>query len=1055
VSPARDRPSALAAAALLSGAAGLVYQVLWTRQLTLVLGHTVAAVATVLAAFMAGLGLGNALAARGVDDRDRPALARLYAGLEGGIAALGLLLLLVGVLLPAPPWLRFAGAALAVLVPATLMGATLPALAALARPPAARLGAAAGGLYAANTAGAVLGSLATVFVLLPALGVRGSTVAAAGLNAAAAGLAWWWARRAPRVVDDPAPARRERKARDAPVVESAPPAAVLLVLALSGLGALADEVAWTRALVLLIGPTAYAFAFIVSSVIAGLALGSALAARRADRLAHPVRALAVVELLAAASSVIVVRVLGVLPLPAAELVRGHTEAMGRLMALQLLGVFALLVVPSALFGAAFPLAVRLLGRGRAGEALGQAGAASTLGAVAGALLAGFVALPALGTRRTLLAAAAVHALAGLALLGRGLAARGRWLAAGGAAAALIAAPYLAPAWDQALLSGGPYKYAAYTSGRSLEDELRAGELVFYRDGRLATVSVKRLGGTLSLAVDGKVDATSAADMLTQRLLAHLPLWWHGGAQDVLVIGLGSGVTAGSALAHPVRRVEVVEISPEVAQAARLFGHVNRGALDDPRLRLIIGDGRHHLQHAREGYDVVISEPSNPWMAGVASLFTRDFFALARSRLRPGGLLCQWAHVYNMSPRDLRTVVGSFTDAFPQAALFLVNEGDVLLVGARDALPAPSAEALAARLERPEVREDLAGVQVRTAAGLGRLFALSGPALAAWAGDAPRHTDDRPRLEFSTPRFLHADTAAENRWLILQAAAGAPVPEPFASLKAAASTETILERARMLEGSGGHTWAFETFGEALAQAPAVEAAEGLARTALRLGRTAEAEERLRGLAAGTAPVAGRVGLGLLAHNRGQPAEALAHLAAAAEREPENRRVLLLGSEVQQAAGNLEAAEGLARSALALDPADVEAESLLAAVALAAGRAEEAGRQAEAVLVRSPLQSQALEVVAIVRARAGDRDGARRAFEALLRADPDGWGALNNYGVFELEGGDARAAAALFRQAVTLHPGNAAGYRGLAEAARALGDRALAAQAQAGLDRLGAP
>ena len=688
--------------------------------------------------------------------------------------------------------------------------------------------------------------------------------------------------------------------------------------------------------------------------------------------------------------------------------------------------------------------------------LGRAGAANTLGAVAGALLAGFAALPALGCaphaagrRRRPRAGRTGPPLARLDGA-RPLAGRGRRDGVG-----CSSLPTWRPPGTPRSSPGGPYKYAAYATGRSLEDELRAGELVFYRDGRVATVSVKRLGGTLSLAVDGKVDATSAADMLTQRLLAHLPLLLHGGAQDVCVIGLGSGVTAGSALAHPVRTVEAVEISPEVAQAARLFTHVNRGALDDPRLRLVIGDGRHHLQHAREGYDVVISEPSNPWMAGVASLFTRDFFTLARSRLRPGGLLCQWAHVYNMSPRDLRTVVGSFTDAFPEAALFLVNEGDVLLVGARDELPTPSAESLAARLARPQVREDLAGVEVRTAAVLGRLFALSGPALAAWAGDAPRHTDDRPRLEFSTPRFLHADTAAENRRLIREAAATAPWPEPFASLRAGSSADTTAERARMLEASGGHGWAFETFGEALAQSPTIEAAEGLARTALRLGRTAEAEERLRLLAAGPAPVAGRVGLGLLAHNRGQPGEALAHLAAAAERDPGNRRVLLLGAEVQQAAGNLEAAEGLAQSALALDPGDPEAESLLAAVALAAGKADEAGRRAEAVLARAPKQTQALEVAAIVRAGAGDRAGARRAFEALLQAEPDGWGALTNYGVFELKGGDARAAAALFRQAVTLHPGNAAGYRGLAEAAQVLGDSALAAQAQAGLQRLGAP
>jgi spermidine synthase len=1053
----RGHRAALAAAALLSGAAGLAYQILWTRQLTLVLGHTVAAVSTVLAAFMGGLGLGHLLAARSVDRLDRRALARLYAALEGGIAVLGLLLLaLVRLPLPASSGLRFAFGALAVLVPATLMGATLPALAALARPAPTRLGAAAGGLYAANTAGAVLGSLATALALLPWLGVRRSTVAAALLNLAAAGLAWWWARWAPPTPSAARGAKKESAARLRPA-EALPASAVLMVLALSGLGALADEVAWTRALILLIGPTAYAFAFIVASVIAGLAVGSALAARWADGLARPGRALGLVQLAAAASSVALVGVLGHLPMRAAALVRAHADDMGRLMALQFASVFLLLLAPSALFGAAFPLAVRILGqdRGRAGEALGRAGAANTAGAIAGALLAGFVALPALGLRRSLLAAAATHALAGLVAFVPARQGGARWLAAAAVTLAAWAAPRVAPPWDAALLAGGPYKYALYASAEEMEEELRSGELVFYRDGSAATVSVKRLGGSLSLSVDGKVDATNTADMLTQRLLAHLPLLLHGAPQEVLVIGLGSGVTAGSALTHPVRSVEVVEISREVVEAARLFRRANRNALEDARLRVVVGDGRHHLQTASHAYDVIISEPSNPWMAGVANLFSRDFFALGRSRLAPGGLFCQWAHAYNMSPRDLRVVAGSFTDVFPAAALFVVNEGDVLLVGARDAFPAPAPEALGARLARAEVQADLAEVGVRTPFGLAILHALSGEALRAWAADAPRHTDDRPVLEFSAPRFLHADTAEENRRIIGEAAARALVPEPFASIRARPSAAQLLEHARMLEGSAGFSWARDAFADALALDPSsLPAVEGLVRTARLRGQEQSLAPAFRRLADGPGRVTGRVGLALLAR-RAQPEEALSLLAEASTLDPRSGRVLVLGAEVQQGAGNAEAAVGLARAALTLDPDDADAEGLLGSLALSAGREDEARQHAEAALKRAPRQTDALEVAAITRARAGDRAGARQAFEDLLQADPESWSALNNYGVFELEGGDARAAASLFRQAVTIHPGNTAGYRGLIEAARALGDGALLAYAEARLARQGGP
>ncbi|HEY2943985.1 MAG TPA: fused MFS/spermidine synthase [Vicinamibacteria bacterium] len=1053
----------LAAACLLSGAAALVYQVLWTRQLALLMGHTVAALSTVLATFMAGLALGSALAAHSVERVPAGFRPRAYALLELGIAGFALVF----------PWLLRAGlaplaalygsraasplvlesarlglSAALLLVPTTLMGATLPMLAALTGAPAERAGRVAGTLYAANTVGAVAGSLASVFFLLPRLGIGRSTLLAAALNVAAAaivGSSQGARRRAPSTAVRPSAPGHERL--------------VLAVLALSGLGALADEVAWTRALVLLIGPTAYAFAFILATVIAGIALGSAAATAALPRWRHPATVLALVQAGAAAASLVVVAAIGRLPATVGELVQANADRMDRLMALEFGGVFLLLAPPCLLFGAAFPLAVQLLARDAAGvgPATARAYAWNTVGAVLGAVLAGFVVLPRFGIRATLLAAAAAHALAGAAALA-GHAPRRR-----AAAAVILTAFALAavavPRWDRELLSGGVYKYAVYSPPGRLEEELRAGELVYYREGAEVTVSVKRVGGTLSLAVDGKVDATSGSDMLTQRLLAHLPLLLHPAPREACVIGLGSGVTAGSALAHPLRRLEVVEISPEVVEAARLFGRFNRGVLEDPRLALRVADGRNHLLLTHGRYDVIISEPSNPWMAGVSSLFTRDFFFLARSRLAPGGLFCQWAHIYNMHPGDLRTVLAGFTDAFPAAALFLVNEGDVLLVGAGAALPAVDVGALAGRMAEPAVRDDLGEVEVRTPAGLATLYALGGPALARLVAGAPRHTDDRPRLEFSAPRYLHADTAAENRARIQEAARGAAPPPGFAELAAVAASPPAgvkLERARMLERAGSHGWAMDVYREALDESRLEESAyEGLVRAALKSGRASEAEEFLRGQAAGPAPVSARIALGLLDHNRDRPAEALEALAAAAAADPRSVRALLLGAEVQETAGNVDAAEALARRALEVSPGDAEAESLLASISLAGGRTDEALGRAESVLARDPGAGRALEVAAIARAQKGDRAGARRAFEALVEAEPDGWAHLNNFAVFEMEGGNPRAAARLFHQAVSVNPGNVTGYRGLSEAARSLGDPVLQRRAEAALRRLGVP
>ncbi len=312
------------------------------------------------------------------------------------------------------------------------------------------------------------------------------------------------------------------------------------------------------------------------------------------------------------------------------------------------------------------------------------------------------------------------------------------------------------------MTGGLYKYASYLDPGELLDFVRQGDLVFYREDEVATVTVRRVASRLSLAIDGKVDATSSSDMMTQKLLAHVPLLLHRNPKNVLVIGLGSGVTAGSALTHPIESLTAVEISDAVVEASGFFDDFNRRPRSDPRFRLVVGDGRNHLLVSEEPYDVIISEPSNPWMAGVSGLFTRELFTLARSRLAEDGLFCQWAHIYNMDESELRTIVASFTDAFESAALFLLSESDLLLVGAKEALPHVGTTELDNRMESDEILEDLRKVGVLGSDGFRALLTASTPPLAEWAKDAERHTDDRPILEFRAARSLHRDTSRENR-----------------------------------------------------------------------------------------------------------------------------------------------------------------------------------------------------------------------------------------------------------------------------------------------------
>ncbi len=436
-------------------------------------------------------------------------------------------------------------------------------------------------------------------------------------------------------------------------------------LGISGFASLTQQVVWTRVLALILGPTTYAFSMMVAVFIAGLAIGAAIASRLVARVSNPVAALATCLALAvgfgALSAASVDRGL----LAVAAVVARPDVTFAQVLARQALLAIALLAPMTIAFGAAFPFAVAVGTRRdeTVTTDLGLIYAINTTGAIAGALLAGFVLIPMAGLQGTIRIITVVGAVGALALCFTGQA-RGRSrVVAGALAVAVLFLGALLPPWNRLLLSSGGYKYASVIEAPNLQTGLTAGDLLYYGEGPSGTVAVRKVGGTTSLAIDGKVDASNAGDMLTQRLLAHVPLLLHPDPREVAILGLGSGVTLGSALKHPIRRADVLEISPEVVEASRYFDRENHGALQDERTRLIVGDGRTHLLFTRQQYDVIVSEPSNPWMAGIASLFTKEFFEAARARLKPGGVLCQWAHTYDISTEDLQSIVATFTIRF--------------------------------------------------------------------------------------------------------------------------------------------------------------------------------------------------------------------------------------------------------------------------------------------------------------------------------------------------------------------------------------------------------
>jgi len=807
--PAARRPAApvVLAAFFVSGVAGLMHQVVWAKLLVQLIGATAYAQVAVLAVFMGGLALGAAWFGRRADRHGRP--LRAYALIECAIAVYCLLLPLLlavvssvylaladralesGIL---TLLLRTALAALVVLPPAVLMGATLPLL---ARSLIGRLEDTqrlVADLYALNSLGAVIGAGLAGFLALPLIGVHASLAVAAALNGVAALLVW------PR-------ARREHDA--APVVAPAPAAVVVyrpgqyrvavVALALSGFAAMGYEVIFTRLIALASGASTYSFTIMLMAFISGIALGAAIAARlRAPR---PLWLLGLTQLAVVVALLVTTPALGRLAYAVGRL-RVATLADGDFplfLAGQAALCLAVLLVPTTCLGLGFPLVARVQARQPEdlGWRIGSTYAWNTIGNVLGATLTGALLIPWLGTLGAFHVALACNAAAGLLLVAAAEEAAPRVRLAAVAAVAAAALLYVAtgsgwfdalryarahlrlrqappPGLDAARLANHPAaSFDAWQRAFVVRPE--AQPAFFFAEDAHATVMAFEQKGTRWLVVNGKPDASTAGDLDTQLLLAHAPLFLVPDARSVLVIGYGSGITAGAALRHPIERLDVVEISPAVMAADAFFAAANEQVLADPRVRVFTDDGQSFVRASPVRYDVVISEPSNPWIAGIGGLFTVEFFTAVRDALAPGGAFVCWLHTYEQTDENVALILRTLQSVFPEVTVFANrNLGDAIAVASLEPL-APDFAAMEARFATPGVRANLARLGVPNLAGLLSHHRVAPSRLRSLAGDGPLNTAAHERLEYLGPRAVYAHNVS---YLLEEAdplLAGAPPP----------------------------------------------------------------------------------------------------------------------------------------------------------------------------------------------------------------------------------------------------------------------------------------
>jgi spermidine synthase len=717
----------------LSGFCGLIYESIWSHYLKLFLGHAAYAQTVVLIVFIGGLALGSWLAGAFALRIRRPLLAYAAAELVVGICALLFHRVFVGstnwaydVLLPMSCsaeswcWAQWAFAAVLILPQSILLGTTFPLMSGgILRLDPKLPGGKLSLLYFLNSIGAVVGVLASGFLLIPTVGLPGALFTAGICNILLA-IAVYMADK------NTSPAAQvEAQQRDGAALADSMVPWLLGIALVTGLSSFIYEVAWIRSLSLVLGGATHSFELMLSSFILGLALGGLWIKRRIDHIADPVRFLAIVQVLMGLFAVLTLPVYGF----TFELMSWFYDAVQKSdNGWVLFNVFSqllcLLVMLPATFlaGMTLPLITFQLMRSRLGEkSIGNVYAANTLGAILGVIVAVHFALPFLGLKGALILGGAIDVLLGIVLLYRNraitLRLRNSWSAAGLTGVVLVGLLYQT---DPLKMAGGVYQYGMVKLPSSYDS-------VFHRDGKTATVDVvlHKPSGIISIRTNGKSDGAmttrpedegAGPDEYTMIMAGLFPLAHVPGAKTVAVIGYGTGMSTAALLAAPgIERVDTIEIEPAMMEGARHFRPFTDANYEDPRSFVIFDDAKSYFARSNRKYDIIMSEPSNPWVSGVSSLFTREFYARVKGQINPGGVMVQWIHTYSFNEALLASIVRAMRESFPEFVVYAPNNGDLIFVASPSGPVPPVSDAIFSMggvrklLERLEISrpEDLA------------------------------------------------------------------------------------------------------------------------------------------------------------------------------------------------------------------------------------------------------------------------------------------------------------------------------------------------------------
>jgi spermidine synthase len=760
-------------AIFLSGISGLVYELIWSRYLELIIGVSVYAVALVLACFMLGLACGSWFFGRKVDAS--PANVNILIGLEMAIGFYGLVspLIYSGLssfnvwifhsLLPdghLKDLLRLGISVIFLVVPTFLMGGTFPAYLKIYHQNYHRVSSSVSTIYAVNTLGGALGAFISGFFLVKLMGLQLTLSFAALLNALAAVLIFLACFKT-NPVSPAVSVKQKPKTSSAVAQPECSKYIIMTAFAVSGFTSLAYEVFWTKLLTYFFRDSIYDLAIVLTAFLTGIVIGSFVCSKLLRKERKAVRLFAWVEILIGIFSLAGLFLIAQMPYiaqylqTASSMYQKFGEGYWWMGTVAKFGyAFLIMLIPTSLFGMTFPLVSEIYVKRQdtLGQKIGLINCLNTLGATLGALMAGFGLITLLGIRHSIMAMAFLNIGIGLWLVWSApfRPSQSKWAISIGSIVATLILTFSLPGWDKLRMST-----AFLEPNQRLEEVL---SLKYYKENAFGMASVVEvIPYRLKFLTTNRLYSQNSSDLMgpeDHRRLGHIPLLLHPRPQSALVIGLGAGITLRGISEEPLKDIDCVELSANIKEAARYFDAENNHVLDDPRVRVMIDDGRNYIAVAPKKYDVITGDIYFPMSSGSSNLYSVDYYRLCRQRLNPGGLMCQWLPIHQLSLAEIQTIVKSFKSAFPNTSLWLGMIGNsvpVLGCIGTDQKLTVDFQQLLDKYRNPRLNERLAQINLGDPYLLLSNFIMEGKAIDRFCGNQPINSDDRPIIEFTTPK----------------------------------------------------------------------------------------------------------------------------------------------------------------------------------------------------------------------------------------------------------------------------------------------------------------